>query len=179
MDAVWEIFRDSLDMFSDTTVQCSGHDKIDSAEKLHNLFYWTLLVPRCPVIGVYTNRGKLAGVAYLTHIVPIEPVPEERDFDTVKEWEEAFEWEASYHASVHPAYRTPKFSNKAFRLSIEHFVHNHDIKYLFTFHRKDNRRANMCSLRLGFRYMEELKDYRKHKGEYVDYNLYLWGGHNG
>ncbi len=176
MGAVWTIFKDCLHMFSDTALKCAGHSVIDDKYKLYDLFYWGLKIPRNPFVGYYNDFNKLVGFVYVTNIYPVEPLPYRKDYYTEDEYLDAMVWEGSYHASMHPAYRSPKYSTPMVKVTTDYFIHNYDITHLFSFLRVDNRPANLALMRTGFEHIDFMKGYRVHGGEYVDYNLYLYRG---
>ena len=180
IDAVWAIFKDSLQMFSDLSKSCAGHTTLNNKYKLYDLFYWTLKIPKTTdYIGVYNSKNTLIGLSYLTHISPVFPIPPESEFQTLREWEESLQWEASYHGSLHPLYRSPKHSSKMVRATIEYFIEKHDLSFLFSWLRVDNRGANLLLRRNGFEHIDILKNYRVHGGVNVDYNLYVYRGNHG
>ena len=176
-DAVWQIFKDSAHMFSDLTLKMCGHDAITDKYKLYDLFYKTILVFRHkPIIGVYNERSKLIAISYVTNVFPMYPLPLQENYDTEDEWLAAHQWEGSYHGSMHPSYRTPKYSRLAITETVDYFRIRHEIDFLFSFLRADNRPANLALLRNGFEHIDLMRGYREHAGEPKDYNLYLYRG---
>lgn len=161
---IWEIFKDSPDLFNDLHCQIAGHGCINSADKLFDLFYWTLHISRgSDYIGAY-EEGKLIAFAYLTHIEPIDRYSY-RD-----------EWEASFHAGVHPDYRSPKYTTELMQVATRYFIAKHELMYLFSWPKADNTLANRILLRNGFEFIDIMKGYRKHEGVPQDYNLFIFRG---
>ncbi len=152
-------------MFSDLSCEIAGHKCIDSADKLFDLFYWTLQVSRCAdYIGTYTEEGHLISMAYVTHMEPLDL------YNNVEQWE------GSYHGSVHPEYRSPKYSGTMLKDTVFYFMTKHDLTYLFTWHRIDNKLATRVVMRNGFEFVDIMKGYRVHKGVPIDYNLFIYRG---
>ena len=177
IDELWAIFEDSLEMFSDITLECAGHKSITNKYELYDLFRWTLDIPRHnDYIGVYNFQDHLIGLSYITHITPLEPFPDQSDYATYAQWEKDLQWEGCYHGSLHPGYRTPKFSSLAVKRTVRHFAQKNNIAIMFAFLREDNRQGNLLLRRNGFNLIELMKAYRKHGGVDTDYNLYVYRG---
>ena len=77
---------------------------------------------------------------------------------------------------MHPDYRTPKYSSELLKATSLYFMMKHELTYLFTWHRVDNKLATRAVMRNGFEFVDIMKSYRIHEGEPVDYNLFTFRG---
>lgn len=165
---IWEIFKDSTQMYSDFSKKLAGRQYIDSADALYDLFFWTLHISgSSDFIGAYNEDFRLIGFFYVTHINFYDYFNEHKGM------------EAYFHGTMHPSFRAPKYTDSCAQSAISFFINKHKLNYLFSTMRADNRPASIAIRRNGFYEIEFLPSHMKHHGRRQDYVKYEYGGKYG